>query len=376
MPEDNEKVEDFVSLWRKKMETEIKEKPSAIGGTIERIKEVEQENEQLRNKIKENIDLLSRTEEVVKQTIEENERLKEQINQAGMIGGRKVSDIQQENLELNVQVNNLTKSLTEKAEEITAKDYEIANLTLKLTEASEKIESMSSSTFDVDSDVTKTLIEDLQSELSKKKSQIDELEQKIMDLTEENEILNNMLVEKEIRQPVNYVIPVETPKPSVIKPKPAQTSSKTLEILCQDLQLDLNKYKRVIEKLIKEKSELQQAIESGGFKLEPDDIKELKSENEELKIEISKLQESLKQKSEEAPPTIPIENFEKTIKQLQEQLQEKEHLLTELKTTQPPKAVVPSGPMSGLIEDLQKNINKLKITIEEKNKIIEELKSS
>ncbi len=41
MPEENEKVEDFVSLWRKKMKTEIdKPKPSAIGDTLDKIKQV------------------------------------------------------------------------------------------------------------------------------------------------------------------------------------------------------------------------------------------------------------------------------------------------------------------------------------------------
>lgn len=76
MPEDKEKVEDFISLWRKKMDTESN-KPSAIGDTLKRIQEVEQENEQLRNKIQANIDLISKTEEVVRKTIDENEKLRE-----------------------------------------------------------------------------------------------------------------------------------------------------------------------------------------------------------------------------------------------------------------------------------------------------------
>ena len=100
MPEKNEKVEDFISLWRKKMETEI-DKPSAIMETLEKIKEVEKENEELRNKIKDNIELISKTEKMVKSTIEENERLKEQVKQEGTSGGINISDLQKENINLN-----------------------------------------------------------------------------------------------------------------------------------------------------------------------------------------------------------------------------------------------------------------------------------
>ena len=93
MPEDNEKVEDFISLWRKKMETEI-QKPSAIADTLDRMKEVEKENEDLRNKIKQNIELISKTEQIVKQTLDENERLKEEISKAGIVGGKNIQEIQ------------------------------------------------------------------------------------------------------------------------------------------------------------------------------------------------------------------------------------------------------------------------------------------
>ena len=78
MPEDAEKVEDFISLWRKKMDTESNN-PSAIGDTLKRIQEVEQENEQLRTKIQANIDLISKTEEVVRKTIDENAPKREEV---------------------------------------------------------------------------------------------------------------------------------------------------------------------------------------------------------------------------------------------------------------------------------------------------------
>ena len=371
MPEDNEKVEDFISLWRKKMETEIK-KPSAIGETLDKMKEIEEENERLRNKIKENIDLINRTEEIIKSTIDENERLKTQLQEAGSASRNNVSNIQQENIELNNKVLRLEKDLTEKEVELQARNHVIVDLKTKLEVASRSLESMSNAS----ADVTSALIDELKSELSKKKSQIEELEKKINDLTEENQALNEELVEKMKKLPIDYVVPVETPKPSVIKPQSPQPSTHTLEILCQDLQSDLNKYKKIIDKLNKEKSELESAIENGGIKLEPDELKELKKENEALKDELSKVQISLQKKLKE-PPIVPqINELKNTISKLQEQLNEKENLILELKTQEQPQPLVQTGPMSDLVEDLQNKINKLKITIDEKNKIIESLKSS
>lgn len=374
MPENNEKVEDFISLWRKKMESEIT-KPSAIGETLKKIQDVEKENEELRNKIKENIELFSKTEKIVKKTLEENERLKEQLTQAGMTSGV-VRDVQQENMELNTKILSLEKNLSEKEIELRARDNEITDLKTKLDITSRNQQLLEKTVSETDITVTTALIDNLKSELSKKKTQIDELENRINKLIEENEALNDQLVEKMKKLPIDYVVPVEQPKSSVIRPQPIKTSSETLEILCQDLQSDLNKYKRIVEKLNKEKFELQQAVEKGGFKLEPKEIKELKRENEELKIELSKIQESLIKRKEEAVPTTQVKDSEKKISDLQEQLKEKDRLIIELKALQESQPIVHEGPMSGLIEDLQSRINKLKITIEEKNKIIEKLKSS
>ncbi len=375
MPENNEKVEDFISLWRKKMESEIK-KPSAIGETIDRIKEIEEENEQLRNKIKENINLISKTEKIVKNTIDENARLKEQLKQVGMSGGINIGDIQQENIKLNNQIIRLEKNLTEKEVELRARNHEITELKTKLEVALKTSQSISISTPETDSTVTTELIDNLKSELSKKKSQIDELDKKIDELIQENDALNEQLIEKMKTLPIDYVVPVEPPKSSVIKPQSDQPSSQTLETLCQDLQSDLTKYKRMVDKLSKEKSELQVAIESGGFKLEPDEIKELKSENEELKNELSQIQKSLREKSEESALTPQMNELEKKISEIREQLNQKDHLIAELKAMEKPLPIIHKGPMSDLVEDLQNKINKLKITIDEKDKIIEQLKSS
>ena len=375
MPEDKEKVEDFISLWRKKMMTESN-KSSAIGETLKRIQEVEQENEQLRNKIQANIDLITRTEEVVSNTIAENERLKEEVRKSGSIGGRDVSVIQQENLDLTNKVKNLTMSLTERDNVLSLKDNEIAELKVELNEATTAVQFMADTASEDTPEVSKALIEDLQSELSKKKTQVSVLEQKIAELNKEILTLNEQLIEKEKKSPVDYVIPVDTSKSTIIKPQPSQTSSATLEILCQDLQADLNKYKKIVEKLNQDKSELQQNIEKGGFKLEPGEIKELKKENEDLKTELSQVQETLKAKSKATAETLSLVESERLIEDLQEQLTLKDQIITGLKSSSQPQVIAPQGPMSSLVKDLQKTINKLKIMVEEKNKIIEELKSS
>lgn len=375
MPEENEKVEDFISLWKKKMENDI-ETPSTIGATLERIKQVQEENEQLRNKIKENIELITKTEVIITKAIEENESLKQQLKNAGMVDNVKVSDIQQENIMLNNKVISLEKNLTEKEVELVSKINEMDDLKRKLEAASMTSIEIESSTTGKDLDITTALIDNLKSELSKKKTQVNELENRISELTEETEALNKELLEKMKKLPIDYVIPVEVPKSSVIKPQSTKPSSETLEILCQDLQSDLNKYKKIVEKLNKEKSELAQTIESGGFQLEPEELKILKRDNEELKNELSQIQKSLQSKSQEAAWTTQINEADKKIKSLQEQLEGKDHLIVELKAKQQSQPIVHEGPMSGLIEDLQNKINVLKLTINEKNKIIEELKSS
>ena len=83
MPDDNEngKVEDFISLWKKKMESDNKN-PSIIGDTLNKLSKLEQENEELRKKISQNIDLISRSEEIIRKTVEENDKLKAENNKA------------------------------------------------------------------------------------------------------------------------------------------------------------------------------------------------------------------------------------------------------------------------------------------------------
>ncbi|GAG34300.1 unnamed protein product, partial [marine sediment metagenome] len=216
------------------------------------------------------------------------------------------------------------------------------------------------------------LIDDLQSDISKKKTKIADLEKKLMDLIEDNENLKGEIKKLSIK----YKTPAEMPKTSVIKLLPTQTSPNTLEILCQDLQSDLNKYKRIVEILTKEKSDLQRNVDGGGLQLGAEELKELKKENEELKINLSQIQKSLKKKTKEKRSTVPLDDLKERIKELQNQLKERDYLIVKLKLTTQTPVSVQRGPMSSLIEDLQSKINKLKIALEEKNKIIEEFKSS
>ena len=375
MPDDKEKVEDFISLWRKKIDNESG-RPSAIGDTLKRIQEVEQENEQLRNKIQANIDLISRTEEIVRKTIDENEKLKEEVKKTGSIGGMNMDEIQKETLELNNKINSLTLSLTEKDNILKLKDEELKELKLKLEEATSAVQFMADTAAEVTPDISQELIEDLKSELSRKKSQVNELEQKNLDLNSVITSLNERLIEKETKTPVDYVIPVKTPKSTIIKPQPSQTSSATLEILCQDLQADLNKYKKIVEKLTKDKSDLQETINQEGVQIGTEELLELKKENEQLKSDLSHIQETLKEKSKVSIDTLSLAESERLVEDLKKQLKAKDQIISDLKESRQPQITTPQGPISSLVEDLQKTINRLKITIEEKNKIIDELKSS
>ena len=302
--------------------------------------------------------------------------MKEELKNSGSFDRGNVEKIQQENLELSNKISSLTLSLTEKNNTINFKEDEIKELRLKLDEAASAVQFMADTASETGPDISQELLEDLKSELSKKKSQVSELEQKNLELSNEISSLNEQLIEKETKLQVDYVIPVETPESKIIRPQAAQTSSATLEILCQDLQADLNKYKKVIDKLNQDKSELQSAIDQDGVQIEPEEIKELKKENEQLKSDLSQIQETLKEKSKISIETLSLAESERLVEDLQKQLKAKDQIIAELKESRQPQMITPEGPMASLVEDLQKTINRLKISIEEKNKIIDELKSS
>ncbi len=350
MPEDNEKVDDFISLWKKKMTSEDKS-PSVIRDTLNKMSSLQQENEELRKKITQNIDLISRSEEIIRKSVEEKEKFKLEKEEA-------LKDLEQENLELSNKVKSMVKLLLEKDEEIKKKDSKLS---------SSKETGVSS-----EAHINQTLIEDLKLELSRKTSQISELELKISELTDENEVLHQQLVEKIKNLPIDYVVPVEDVE--IIKPQPPETSSLPLEQLCQDLQADLNKYKRVIEKLTNDKSQLKQALENKGYKFDAEDIASLRTENEALKKDLEDLQKSLKKETMVVSPESNL-GFESKIKELEIKLNEKEDLITQLKLSQAPQTITDSGPMTQLVEDLQKNINKLKASLREKDQKIAELQN-
>lgn len=352
---ENGKVEDFISLWKKKMGTDNKN-TSVVTDTLNQINKLQQENDELRQKISQNIDLISRSEEIIRRTVEEKEKLKIEKNEIVQETNNRLKDLETENLELNSKVKSMIKVLLEKDEEIKNKEEEISRL---------KVSGISS-----DSVVNRTLIDDLRSELSKKTSLISELELKVSELTNENEVINQQLVEKIKSLPIDYVVPIE--QTEVIKPKPPISSSQPLEQLCQDLQADLNKYKKVIDKLTKEKSQLKEMLEEKGLKINPEEIMNLKAENETLKKNLTELQKSLQTTASKEISS----DFDEKIRALENKLKEKEDLITQLKLSQVAEAGPNAGPMTSLVEELQKNINKLKTTIQEKDQKIKELQES
>ena len=74
MQENNEKVEDYMSLWKKKMDGDDKA-PSVIGETLEKIEQLQKENMELRNKITENLELMSMKHYSIPKTKQHNDCL-------------------------------------------------------------------------------------------------------------------------------------------------------------------------------------------------------------------------------------------------------------------------------------------------------------
>ena len=356
MPEDNEKVEDFISLWKKKMETENNTRPSVIGETMNKVEILQRENEELRKRIGENVQLIEKTESVIKKAAQEKEQLKIEKEQSLQEIKIRLSQIESENNDLSNKVKSMVKLALEK-------DQEISNLHKTVADLKQGNQKGNN----------QAIIEELKSELLKYKNHITDLEREILEKKNENEDLQKLIVEKDKSLPVDYVVPIENPQPSVIKPSPPENQTLPLETLCQDLQSDLNKYKKIIEKLKQEKSELKSALEGKGIELRTEDLQKLQQENEALKNDVVALQSQIK--LEHASQNEPNESdvLEKRVTELELKLQEKDKIITELKLNQVEHLEIPTGPMANLVDDLQKNINKLKLTIKEKDKEIAEL---
>ena len=363
MPEENEeKVEDFISLWKKKNTTE--NQSSVIGESLKKIESLQKENEDLRKKIAANINLITRSEEILKSVVAEKEKLKVEKEEAVTEISIKVNELKVENSELSSKVKSMIKLLLEKDEEIKAKDSLISHL-----------QTTGISTSGPTTPVNNALVEELQSDLNKRKSNVTNLESKISLLSEEINSLNIQLVEKMKDEPVDYVLQVEPSKPPespVIKPLPPEPSSIPLEALCKDLQSDLTKFKRVIEKLTKEKSQLKNALEEKGFQFSSQDLESLKEENESLKKDLEEIQSSLEVKKIEATQ-IATQNVKQKMIDLESKIREKEDIIADLKLSQISPTTASAGSMQELVENLQKNINRLKSIITEKDNIISEL---
>jgi len=416
------KDEDFVGML-KKMKTNMKS-PSVIGDALDKLEILQKENEQLKEQLNKSINLIHSSEEVLRKALDEKERVKEDGRIAMEKLGVDIIDLKNQNSELTSKVKDLQNLLHE---ELQQKEKEISGLKTIAETVSKELEAKKKGIPQTDSAVSQALVEDLSSELSKRKVQILDynnqiktleaqiegltqdinmyrskgeiiaqpqeispelakkdiyiyeleerirnLEQHIAELAEENASLNKKITEQQTALAVDYVVPVVEATTTAKKPEPAPTSVSTLETLCQDLQSDLNRYKRIMDSLRVENKELKKNLEAGGVSTDFEEINDLRNENISLKARILNLEKTMEEQTLEVSLSLDSEN---KIKELQNQLNEKEILINELKTSQITQPVAQSGPMSNLVEDLQAKINKMKITLNEKDKIIEDLKS-
>jgi chromosome segregation ATPase len=302
------KEEDFASLWKKQKESSSK---SVIGEFLTRIEGLVAENEKLRGTIQRDIELITKTESIVRKAIDDKEHLEKEI--------------------------------IDREEKLKEKTVELSMMKIESIVPSPVSENQAPQLTQADLAVNISLIEDLQSQLSKRKSQIKGFENliginesRILELTKANESLMNEIQSKN---------------------KPDQP----LEILAKDLQEEINRYRRIVVKLKEENKNLkgttQESTQNG-------DLAALKKENEELKEENSRVKSQL----------VALGSNESEFENLQKLLREKDKRIDEMNATlatQPQQAQ--GGAITGLLEDLQNKINKLKSTLSEKNKIIENL---
>lgn len=360
-------------MEKKKEEGETKS-PSVIGDTLNkleelknRVQELEKENESL----KRTIETRAKIDDVSKKFIQEKIQVDEAKKQAEKKLEQKSTEIQT----LETKIADLEKFLQEKNNAIKAREKALSELKSKYSESSTKSETTIPSFEKPDSIANIALVGDLKSEISKLKSSIKYYEVKINELMEENDALHEQLIEKYTKLTIDYVVPVETPKQSTKKSPLPQPPSLPLESLCQDLQTELNRYKKRIENLKEENLTLKNLVEKESLiKEDSGEFESITNENEELKIKISTLEHQLKEKSDEAQLSPLLKESENKVKELQGQLKERDRTISEvkaLKLSPPPTA---KSPVSDLVDELQGTINKLKVSLKEKDKIIEELK--
>jgi len=344
---------DFVSLWKKKKEIQKEGKPSVIGETIDRLTDselkvfdLEKQNADLKQQLAMNLQIIEKSEDAIRASIAEKEKMKEDTNLETINLEGELKHIKTQNDDLINKIASLETTIKDKEDTLTSIQMELQDLKAEKESEIEFSKSMPQG------DTPQELIENLKTELSKKNSQINSFEskfkdiegkmtaysEKIEDLTMENKRLKNA--------PGDAVSTAESSGGA------STASSKTLDALCQDLQSDINKYKRVVKKLKDQNSELKKAAAAGGTTDLTKEVKTLQKENANLKKEISKLEKATKKK-EKAPPK---EEPDAKVKELQAQLDEKDKLIRELKAAKQSSGTAPAG----LVDDLQKNLTKYK----------------
>jgi hypothetical protein len=363
---EEKKEEDFVGML-KRMKTDMKS-PSVIGDALDKLELLQKENEELKDQLNKSINLIHSSEQVLQKALDEKERLKED----GRVAMEKLGE---DIIDLKNKVKDLQNSLLEKNELLQQKEKEVSELITIADSTSKELEDKKKAIPQTDSAVS----QDSSAELAKKDKYIYELEERvrnleqhIAELAEENANLNKKITEQPIAMDVDYVVPVVEATTTAKKPEPAPSSVSTLEALCQDLQSDLNKYKRIMDSLKAENTELKKALDAKGISKDFDEINTLRNENVSLKAKVIDLEKSLEEQTLEVTLSLDSEN---KIKEFQNQLNEKDILINELKASQTSQPAVQSGPMANLVEELQARINKMKITLSEKDKIIEDLKN-
>jgi hypothetical protein len=353
------KKEDFVDLL-KRMKTDM-DKPSVIGDALDKLEKLQKENAELKEKLEKSMNFIRSSEQVLQKSFDERERIKDENSVVIERLGVDIVDLKNQNSALTNKIKELENLLLGKNNELQQKQRELAQLRTKEEAASRELEVGSQSKPQSNEHIQKL------------EGKINYLEQKIEQLVEENANLAQKLVDQKNKLTIDYVVPIVEATTTAKKPEPTPNSSpvSTLETLCQDLQSDLNRYKRYIDSLKAENKDLKKALETGEGSVDFEQLNALKNENISHKVKILELEKTLEEQT--LDDTLLLES-ENTIKELQNQLIDKEILINELKSSQITQPVTPSSPMTSLVDDLQARINKLKIALSEKDKIIEELK--
>ncbi|MBN1214449.1 MAG: hypothetical protein JXA99_03300 [Candidatus Lokiarchaeota archaeon] len=311
MSDKKENTEDFLSIWRKK-NAPGSERPSVIGDALEELETIKRENMTLRNKINENINLIRNSESVLKNALDERDMYKQQ--------NQYLSD------DFQKKIQNLEWLLKQKDEEVELKINQIKNKEIEINELKQQTNQSSS----FNQGANSGLVQELQSKITKMNSEIDSLKEE-----------NNSLKEK-------------------LKNITSSSGSSALETLCQDLQTDLNRYKSMADALKRDNDMMKNMINSKENieKIDTEDLKRFKLENEELKTR-----------------NLELETFinRNKIDDLKKKVEDNKIIIKELKEANKLLSKAAPGAMKGLIDELQLRINKLKIELNDKDRKIKEL---